>query len=480
MRIVVVVLFSVVLFLPLQAGQAGGSETREIALTVPAGVPLRIYLTKRVSKRAGAAVEGKVLDPVFAFDREVVPAGSLVSGKVSRVYPVSKWKRVQSILNGDFTPLRDAAIEFDTLTLPGGGKRAIRTDEAPALASFYKEPSKKPRKAKAPAKPQATQAQNQNGGILGTVKQSAKDKINGEINARTYGVASIVRGPDRKEKLTAFLWAKSPYHPQFLRRGARIDAPLSEPLPFGTEAVKLTDLASLGAQPSAETMGRVRLLTPLDSANAKPGEPMEVALAAPLFGEGGHLALPEGTRLTGTVTIAKKARSFHRGGQLRFRFDKLELPPGVADLTRGAAEPVKPQAVLEAAESSGPGPIKVDSEGGVKAQESKTRLLAPLVSLMIASRAADNDAGRDHGASATGGETNVSGRTLGGLSGFGLLGTAVSQSSKYVGMAFGYYGLAWSVYNNVVAKGREVTFERNAMMDVRFAPRAPAPASSPR
>ena len=57
-----------------------------------------------------------------------------------------------------------------------------------------------------------------------------------------------------------------------------------------------------------------------------------------------------------------------------------------------------------------------------------------------------------------------------------MLGSAVSQSSPYVGMAFGYYGLAWSVYRNVIAKGSEVGFDQNAMMEIRFSTR-PAAAS---
>jgi hypothetical protein len=40
-------------------------------------------------------------------------------------------------------------------------------------------------------------------------------------------------------------------------------------------------------------------------------------------------------------------------------------------------------------------------------------------------------------------------------------------------MAFGYYGLAWSVYSHVVARGSEVQFDKNAMMDIKFATRTP-------
>jgi hypothetical protein len=55
-----------------------------------------------------APVEAKLLEPVFAFDREVIPGGTAALGKVVRTQPVRKWQRVSAILNGDFTPLRRA------------------------------------------------------------------------------------------------------------------------------------------------------------------------------------------------------------------------------------------------------------------------------------------------------------------------------------------------------------------------------------
>lgn len=448
-----------------------GDESANVALNVPPGVPLRLYLTKTVPKRVGAPVEAKILESVYAFDREVIPAGSVVTGKVSRVQPMNKWLRFQAIVNGDFTPLRDAWVEFDGVTVPAGSRLPLHTAQVMGLNSFYIEPSKK--------KNQKSQPQNQNGGILGTAKQAAKDRINAEINARSRGIADIVRAPNKKEKLVDFLWSKLPYHPQNMRRGMRFDAPLGDRLQFGTELVKLADLAELGKQPSADSVVRARLLTELDSASAKPGQQVEAVVAAPLFSADHKLVMPEGTRLVGSVTLAKGARSFHRGGLLRFSFQSVELPAEVANLRPG--DPPAPaqriQATLAGAEGSGPVPIKVDSEGSVKTEESKTRFIAPAIALVLASKAADNDAGH-HNVSGSSGNANVSGRTLGGGSGFGLLGAVVSQSSPYVGMAFGYYGLGWSVYTNIIAKGGEVQFDQNAMMDIRFGARAPVPVTS--
>jgi hypothetical protein len=450
---------------------AADEETPRISLSVPSGAPLRVYLTKRVSKRVGAPVEAKLLESVFAFDREVIPAGTVAQGQVSRVQPAGKWQRVRAIVNGDFTPLRSAQIEFTTLILPDGHTISTHTVETVGLNSIYVEPSKK--------KKQKTQPQNPNGGILGTAKQTAKDRINGAINARSRGIADIVRGPNKKEKLIDLLWSKLPYHPQYVRRATRFDAPLRDPLQFGSESLKQGDLAELGSQPLPDSVVHARLLTALNSASAKKGEAVEAVVAAPLFSAHHKLVFPEGTRLIGTVVVAAKARSFHRGGQLRFNFQRVDLPPEVANLRPAAPrpEPMKTQATLAGAEGNGTAPIKVDSEGGVQAKESKTRFIAPVISLMLASRAADNDAGRHQAAGAAGGDANISGRTLGGGLGLGMLGAAVSQSSPYVGMAFGYYGLAWSVYSSVIARGGEVQFDKNAMMDIKFGARMPPQVS---
>jgi hypothetical protein len=48
---------------------------------------------------------------------------------------------------------------------------------------------------------------------------------------------------------------------------------------------------------------------------------------------------------------------------------------------------MKTQAILQAAEGSGKAPIQVDSEGGVKAKESRTRFIAPVIAVVIASQA---------------------------------------------------------------------------------------------
>ena len=446
------------------------NEGSNIALTVSSGTPLRLYVTRRFSKRKGKPVTAKVLEPVYAFDREVIPAGTVATGHVSRTQGVGAWGRVRAILGGDFTPLRISKVEFTSLLLPNGRTMDLHTMETAGLNSIYVEPSKK--KAK-PGKPSSN-----NSGVLGTGKQTAMDQINAQINSRTRGIADIVRGPNKKERLVDFAMAKLPYHPQWVRRGTRFDAELRDPLEFGMAAVQKDSLTLMGSQPRADSVVHARLVTALDSATAKKGEAVEAVVMQPLFSPEHQLVLPEGTRLTGAVVVARRARWFHRGGQLRFNFQRVDLPGQAARLQLAPPEagPLKTQAILEAAEGSGKTAIKVDPEGGVKATESKTRFIAPLISILIANKSLDNDAGR-HNSTGGAADGNVAGRTLGGASGFGLLGTALSQSSRYVGTAFGIYGMAWSVYSNVIARGGEVEFDKNAVIDIRFGSRTPVAAS---
>jgi hypothetical protein len=452
-------------------------QPQEIPLTVSAGVPLRLYLTKRVSKRTGAAVEAKTLSPVYVFDREVIPAGTRVFGRVIRLQPVSKWERTRAILGGDFTPLRVAHIEFTSLVLPDGSQMPLHTVASTGLNSLV--PLR-------PAKQRNPNPQNSTGGVLGAGKQKAKDQMNAQID-RVRSIPDIVRGPDKKEWLSDFLMSKLPYHPQSVRSRTRFDAELQDPLNFGSEKVSQDSLILLGSQPAAGSIVHARLLTPLNSRSSLQGQKVEAVLSEPLFSAGQKLVLPEGTHLDGLVVVAKKAEWFHRTGRLRFNFQNVDLPPQALQL-RVAAPASAPlqsqgekslqfrtQASLSAAES-GKAPLKVDKEGGVQATDSKTRFIGTAVAVLMARTAADNDPTRSSSGAITGQSSNVAGRTLGGGLGFGLLGTIAAQSSRNVGTAFGYYGLAWSVYSTVVARGAEVQFDKDAVVDIGFNTRSPAAA----
>ena len=68
-----------------------------IPLRVDAGTPLRLYITKRVSYRLNEPVQGKLVEPVWSFDRIVIPAGAMVHGRVAKLDPVPRLLRVKAI-----------------------------------------------------------------------------------------------------------------------------------------------------------------------------------------------------------------------------------------------------------------------------------------------------------------------------------------------------------------------------------------------
>jgi hypothetical protein len=338
-----------------------------------------------------------------------------------------------------------------------------------------------------PPKQRTQNAQGNNGGVLSAGKQKARDAMDAQI-ARIRSIPDIVRAPGKKEWLYDYAMSRLPYHPQYLRSRTRFDAELRSPLNFGSENVTPDSLAQLGSQPAPGSVVHARLLTLLDSMSSKPGERVEAVLEEPLYSADHRLVLPEGTLVDGSVAAATRARWFHRGGHLRFSFQGVELTQQTAELMSApAAAPLsseeklqhqeklkfRTQATLSAAES-GNAPVKVDKEGGVQATESKTRFIGTAVALLISRSAADNDAEHARGGVVTGQSSNVGGRTLGGGMGFGLLGSIAAQSSRNVGAVFGYYGLAWSVYSTIVARGAEVQFGKNAVIDVGFNQRAPA------
>lgn len=458
--------FALGLFLcTLLFAQQHQAETVPVHLQVNAGTPLRLYITQRVWYRKGEIVHAKFAEPVWAFDRVVIPVGTVVEGQVVDVHPVPAMIRAMAVVRGDFTPLKLAQVSFTNLVLPDGRSLQLATRPSVGLATIFVPPRPPKNKKKSGTKKIAKQSKppidpnSKRAQFRALVKQQAQ----AQANARTEGFLDFVRGPNKREWVENFLWGKLPYHPQWYGTGTRFDAELNEPLDFGDVMLDSASLQAVGSGALPDTPVLVRILSTVTSADAHVGDPITGVLSQPLFSPTHQLSLPEGTRLTGKITLARSARMFHRGGQLRFAFDSVE-PPVVASV------PARPEAVradLTAAEQ-GKGSVKVDAEGTAQATESKTRFLRPIVAGLVAARSADNDTGKQNASG--GANANYSGRSLGGFSGFGLFGTALSYGPKPIGAALGYYGLAWSVYSSLISRGMDVTFERNSAMAIRFAP----------
>ena len=430
---------------------SGPGKTFPIDLKVDKGTPLRLYITHRVSYRLGEAVEAKLIEPIWAYDRIVIPAGVTIRGKVSELDPVPKMLRAQAITRGDFTPLKRAKVSFLSLTLPDGRSMPLQTEQSFGLATIYIQPRPSKKKKK------TSSARSSR------VRQFLLRQAENQANARSYSIFDLIRGPNKVEWIENFLFAKLPYHPQWYRAHTRFDAVLTAPLDFGTQRIAFNEIAQPGARARPDSIGEMTVLDTVSSSGAQVGDPLQGVLSAPVFTSERKLLFPQGTRLVGRITLAQRARLFHRGGKLRFTIDDIQAPAVHAASMSG---PPKTQAQLVAVEAD-PKVVKVDSEGTAAAKESKTRLLRPAIAAIVAAKTLDEDAGKQ---TASGdGSSNLAGRSLGGFSGFGLLGTiAAHQGPPVVGEALGFYGLAWSVYSTVISRGREVTFEKHAAVAIRF------------
>jgi len=431
-----------------------------VDLVVETGRPLRIALNARVRvTRVGEPIAGTLIDPLYAYDRIVVPAGTAVHGQVSALEPESKRLRIQSLASGDFSPNRRIVIQFDTITLADGRSLRIQTrvsDVANHISLSV---------AAAPAG-ETSDEDEKSVGASGRARDAvAQAKQAAAMHARA--ALAVIKSPGKMERVKDALINRLPYHPQYLAKGTVYVAELVAPLDFG---MATTLVAAPDARPAPNTILNARLVTSLDSGRTPRGAPMEAITTEPVFSSEHQLILPEGSRLVGEVTFATAARRFHRSGRLRFLVESVQPP------REDAAQLL---ASLYSVQVAGAAAVDVDEEGGTRAADSKKRFIAPALAVMALrasmhreARRIDNDAD-DSIPRAPG---SPGSRGVGGFFGWGLTGAIVSQISRPVGMTLAGIGIARTVYATVFAKGHEVAFPAGTMMQVQL---APGPATPP-
>ena len=75
------------------------SESPSVALTIATGRQLDIVVDQRVViKRVGQPINGMIVQPVYAYDRVVVPAGTRVTGHIAALDSPSKITRLRCCL----------------------------------------------------------------------------------------------------------------------------------------------------------------------------------------------------------------------------------------------------------------------------------------------------------------------------------------------------------------------------------------------
>jgi hypothetical protein len=443
-----------------------------IHLHIPIGTPLRIAIDRSVRvTRPGELVHGKLVEPVYAFDQEVVPAGSVVTGEIVLVESVSGVKRALAYSNGNFSPFHKYTVTFDSLTLPDGRNLPIKTTVSPGIAEvvhLVSNPDKEKQKSAADR-----------------AKEHAKGKIQ-EAEDEVHDSWQKLMAPGKLHRVKEYLLEQSPYRRQYVEPGTRFVADLEAPLDFGQTQRTSGQLAEVGSAPAPDSTLNARLVAEVSSATASRGTPVTAVLTRPLYSASHQLVLPANTRLVGQVLQAQPARKMHRNGELRVIFERIETPDEAVQAL-AAVHPAATQTEtldgrrssqtivgnLEGVEVDRRSNISLDEEGGARTTDSKTRYLSTGLALLVAAAAAHPDAA--HGTVDAGGDPSV--RTAAGGSGFRLVGALVGLASKStpISIALSAYGASSSVYSNFLSRGRDVVLPKDTPVEISFGAPHPAP-----
>ncbi len=413
------------------------SAPQTIAMTVPNGTPLQIALDKEVRvRKVGERITGRVMQPVYVFDRLVIPVGTVANGRISAIDPISGSRRTLSALNADFTPSHKLDVVFDELILADGRHIDLHATVVPGSGQVIR---------------LVTADQHKKNVVKDAVAQKM-DQARAQWNNAMKQVAS----PGRMHLVTRYAVAQLPVHPQYIEAGTLYSADLSQPLDFGSESVPPDTLSSIGTRPPPGSLVHAVLLTPLNSATTAKSAEVEAQLSQPLVDQA-RLILPAGTRLRGSVLQVRSARYLHRNGQLRIVFREVILPTGVVQSV---------DTRLEGIQSDSADNAQLDSEGGTKSTASKTRYLTTGASVGLA-------------LIGSGGRKDVgdASPTAGGATGFKLIGLVVGIAfrSHTYGILMSAYGGSRSIYNNFLGKGREIVFPKDTAMEIGFGNRTSLP-----
>lgn len=431
--------------LPSVSADANQAPPETVPLVVPKGVAVQIALDKEVRiRKMGQPINGHVIEPVYAFDKLVVPVGTTVTGHITKIEDISNGKRTLSALDAEFTPPHKIDVEFTEFVLPDGKHLPIHTRVTPGSGQVIQFVT-------------ATDADQQKGAKDAAAEKAKEAK---EEAKREWDAAmQQVKEPGKMRKIERYAVAQLPVHPQYLDAGTIYLAELQAPLDFGSEPLTPQLAASLSSPPPDGSFVRARLVTPLSSATSQKDDKVEAMLTRPLF-DGDRLILPQGAILRGSVVQVEPARHLSRNGQLRFVFHDLVLPSGLDQ---------KVSTVLTGVQAGKTDNLKLDSEGGARATSPKSRYLQTGIALGLAAVSAAGD-----------GDADVVNKSAGGANGFKLVGIAVgiAARSNPLGIAMGALGASRSVYIHFIARGRDVVFPENTAMQIGIGIR-PEPSAMP-
>ncbi len=420
------------------------SAAETISLTVPKGTTLQVVLDDEVRiKKVGQPLQGRLVEPVYAFDREVLPVGSQVMGRLTAIKGPSGAKRFLAALNVDFSPTRTIEVEFDEIILPDGKRIPMKSVTTPGSGRVIQLITT------------ADASQNKKKNAPGAASGKMKEAVE-EAKRKWQTAMKEVKEPGKMRRLGRFAVAQLPVHPQYLAAGTVYFAELQEPLDFGNQPPLPQPLTAIGTPPPCSLLAHAQLLTPLNSATTPPNAPVEAILAQPLF-SGEQLIFPQGSRLNGSVVQVQPARRLGRNGTLRILFDQVVPPDGMQQ---------KVNANLEGVQADKDQNVKLDLEGRTRPTAPRKRYLSSGVAVALAVTSYQDSDVAEGGSS----QGTASQGAAGGAVAFKLVGIVVGafSRSRSLALGMGVFGASKSVYSNFLTRGQDVVFPKGTAMEIGF------------
>jgi hypothetical protein len=415
---------------PLEGPQTPKASVQEhVDLTVPKGSALQVVLDREIRvRKVGQPIHGHLIEPIYTFDKLVLPVGTEVTGQISQIDRVSYGQRTVAALDANFTPARKITVEFTELSLPDGRDVPIQTSVVPGSGQVIRFVTAAENRRNKGVKDALTEKERQ-------AKQEARKQFDSAMRQ--------VKEPGKLHRMKRYAVAQLPVHPQYIDAGTVYFAELGKQLEFGSEPLTLEIASSINSEIPQGMMVHAQLRTPLDSASTRKGTEVEAVLSRPLLNDG-RLILPQGTMLRGSVVQAQPARHWKHNGQLRFVFRDLVPPNGVES---------KVEAMLQGVQAGTADNLQLDAEGGAAAKTPRSRYLRSGIAVGLAAATHENE---------------TFNRAEGGAGGFKAVGIVFGAAvhSQPLAIAMGAFGVSRSIYNNFMARGTEVVFAKHTAMEI--------------
>ena len=401
------------------------------ALELPKGTSLQVEVSRNYPMKAGEAIEGRLLHPIYAKGKLVVPENTALHGKVVALSPDSH-TRLKARLRGDFTPFHKPEVRFDQLILPAGPvsiAAAAASDGAPVL--HLTTPGASP-------------------------KQSFFQKRWAEAKNNMHDRIAFFTAPGKGDRALQMIYRQLPYHPERIEAHTAWSFELTSPVDLPAAGLDASD----PPQPAPVVAGkpetwqvRAVLMRDLTSASARSGDPVQALVVEPVYDKDKNLVVPEGSTLIGKVTAAQPARSLGRNGRLRFTFQQVRFPEGFNRPVDGS---------LAGAATEKTQNLQLDAEGTISPRN-QSSAVAPILLTVLAGRALDQDG-------------NLTVQTGVASNGFGFIGRIVglAAGNRNLAAGIGFYAAGLSFYDNFLQSGRDVVFPKDTRIEIETTPlRAP-------